>query len=280
MTIGVFFAVLAAAFLHAVWNALLRVGTSRVAAMMVLSAGQGVIGLVIALSRDWPAAGVWPWIIASGLIHTGYQTFLSFAYEHGDLSRVYPLARGSAPLITLIVGWLWLSETISPTATAGVLILGAGILMLASGVWTSGESRRMLPYAFGSACATAGYTLTDGLGARVAGDPVTYLGWVMLVAGIVFAAVMFGLRGKSSIPAAPRVWLMGSLGAVASYGAYAVVVWAMTQAPIALVAALRESSILFAVVIGWLVFHERMTPAKALSAVVIAAGVLLMRLAN
>lgn len=279
MTLVVFFAVLGAAFLHAVWNALLRVGTSRVAAMMVLSAGQGVIGLAVALTHDWPMAAAWPWIIASGLIHTGYQTFLSFAYEHGDLSRVYPLARGSAPLITLIVGWLWLSETISPLAAAGVLVLGGGILMLASGVWTSGESRRMLPYAFGSACATAGYTLADGLGARVAGDPVTYLGWVMLVAGVVFAAVMFGLRGRSSIPQAPRVWLMGGLGAMASYGAYAVVVWAMTQAPIPLVAALRESSILFAVLIGWLVFKERMTPAKALSAVMIAAGVLLMRLA-
>ncbi|MGL4280942.1 MAG: EamA family transporter [Albidovulum sp.] len=280
MTLFVFFAVLGAAFLHAVWNALLRVGTSRVAAMMVLSAGQGVIGLVIVLSHDWPVAAAWPWIIASGLIHTGYQTFLSFAYEHGDLSRVYPLARGSAPLITLIVGWLWLSETISPMATAGVLVLGTGILMLARGVWTSGESRRMLPYAFGSACATAGYTLTDGLGARVAGDPVTYLGWVMLVAGVVFAGVMYGLRGKSSIPTTPRVWVLGSLGALASYGAYAVVVWAMTEAPIAMVAALRESSILFAVLIGWLVFRERMTPAKALSAVMIACGVLLMRLAS
>lgn len=280
MTLFVFFAVLGAALLHALWNALLRVGTSRIAAMMVLSAGQGVIGFFIAMSRDWPSPQVWPWIIASGLIHTGYQTFLSFAYEHGDLSRVYPLARGSAPLITLIVGSLWLSEAISPMATAGVLVLGAGILMLARGVWTSGESRRMLPFAFGSACATAGYTLTDGLGARVAGDPVTYLGWVMLVAGVVFAGLMFGLRGRSSIPTAPRVWLLGGLGSVASYGAYAVVVWAMTQAPIAMVAALRESSILFAVLIGWLVFRERMTMAKALSAAMIAGGVLLMRIAS
>lgn len=280
MTATVFLAVLAAAFLHAIWNALLRVGTSRIAAMMVLSAGQGVIGLVIAMSHDWPVAAAWPWIVASGLIHVGYQTFLSFAYEHGDLSRVYPLARGGAPLITLVAGWLWLSETISTAATAGVLILGAGILMLAHGAWTSGESRRMLPYAFGSACATAGYTLVDGLGARISGDPVTFLGWVMLMSGLVFAALILGLRGRSSIPTAPRVWLLGSLGAVASYGAYAVVVWAMTQAPIAMVAALRESSILFAVLIGWLVFHERMTPAKALSAAMIACGVLLMRLAS
>lgn len=280
MTVTVFLAVLAAAFLHAVWNALLRVGASRVAAMMVLSLGQSVIGLVIAMSRDWPAEGVWPWIIASGLIHTGYQVFLSLAYEHGDLSRVYPLARGSAPLITLIVGWLWFSETISPAAAAGVVVLGGGILLLASGVWTSGESRRMLPYAFGSACATAGYTLADGLGARVSGDPVTYLGWVMLISGVVFAVLMLGLRGRSSVPTEPRVWALGGLASMASYGAYAVVVWAMTQAPIAMVAALRESSILFAVLIGWLVFREKMTPAKALSAVMIACGVLLMRLAS
>ena len=278
MSLIVFLSVLAAALLHAGWNALLRVGTSRVAAMMVLSAGQGAIGLVIVLFRDLPAPAVWPWILVSGLIHTGYQTFLAFAYEHGDLGRVYPLARGTAPMITLLVSALWLAETVSPVETAGILVLGSGIALLAGGVWKSGESRRMLPYAFGSALATAGYTMVDGLGARALGDPVTYLGWVMLVAGIVFAAVMLALRGRRSIPAAPRVWVLGTLGAAFSYGGYAGVVWAMTQAPIPLVAGLRETSILFAVLIGWLVFRERMTPAKALSVGLIATGVVLTRL--
>lgn len=280
MTVTVFFAVLGAALLHAVWNALLRVGTSRVAAMMVLSAGQGMIGLAILATRDWPKAEVWPWILASGLIHTGYQTFLAFAYEHGDLSRVYPLARGTAPMITLLVSALWLGEIVSPLEAAGILVLGSGIALLAGGVWKSGESRRMLPYAFGSACATAGYTMVDGVGARILGDPVTYLAWVMVVAGVAFATVMLALRGKGSIPAAPRVWVLGALGAAFSYGGYAVVVWAMTLAPIPLVAGLRETSILFAVLIGWLVFHERMTPLKAVSAVMIAGGVLLTRLAG
>lgn len=278
MSLTVFLAVLAAAFLHACWNALLRVGTSRVAAMMVLSAGQGVIGLAILMTRDWSAEGVWPWIVASGLIHTGYQTFLAFAYEHGDLGRVYPLARGSAPMITLLVSAIWLAEAVSPLDTAGILVLGCGIALLAGGVWKSGESRRVLPYAFGSALATAGYTMVDGMGARALGDPVTYLAWVMVVAGVAFAAVMLALRGRSSIPAAPRVWALGALGAAFSYGGYAVVVWAMTQAPIPLVAALRETSILFAVLIGWLALRERMTPAKALSVLMIAAGVALTRL--
>ncbi len=280
MTVEVFFAVLGAALLHALWNALLRVGTSRVAAMMVLSAGQGVIGLLIMLTHGWPSTSVWPWILASGLIHTGYQTFLAFAYEHGDLSRVYPLARGTAPMLTLLVSALWLSEAISATEAAGIVVLGSGILLLARGVWTSGESIRMLPYAFGSACATAGYTLTDGIGARIEGDPVLYLGWVMFIAGLTFAVAMFWMRGRSSIPRAPKVWLLGGIGSAASYSAYAIVVWAMTQAPIPLVAALRETSILFAVMIGWIVFRERMTANKVLAAVMIAAGVLLTRLAG
>lgn len=278
MTVWIFLAVLGAALLHALWNALLRVGTSRVAAMMVLSAGQGVIGLAIAMTQPWPVAAAWPWILASGLIHTGYQTFLAFAYEHGDLSRVYPLARGTAPLLTLGLSTFWLAETISATETAGVVVLGAGILLLAGGVWTSGESRRMLPFAFGAACATAGYTMTDGIGARIAGNPVVYLGWAMVVASLIFAATMLALRGPSCVPRARRVWLLGGLGSIASYSAYAVVVWAMTKAPIALVAALRETSILFAVLIGWVVFREPMTRNKALSAVIIVAGVLLTRL--
>lgn len=278
MTVWVFLAVLGAALLHALWNALLRAGTSRVAAMMVLSAGQGVIGLAIAMTQSLPVAAVWPWILASGLIHTGYQTFLAFAYEHGDLSRVYPLARGTAPLLTLALSTFWLAEAISATEAAGIVILGAGILLLAGGVWTSGESRRMLPYAFGAACATAGYTMTDGIGARIAGSPVVYLGWAMVMASLIFAATMLALRGRSCVPRAGRVWLLGGLGSIASYAAYAVVVWAMTQAPIALVAALRETSILFAVLIGWAVFRERMTWNKVLSAAIIVAGVLLTRL--
>lgn len=279
MSFTVFLAVLAAAMLHAGWNALIRVGTSRIGAMIVLSVGEAVIGLAVVATQPLPAVAVWPWILASVVIHTAYKTFLAFAYEHGDLSRVYPLARGTAPMITLVVGGLWLAETVRPTELAGILVLGAGILMLARGVWTDGESRRMLPYAFGSACATAAYTLVDGLGARVAGNNATqYVGWMFFIDGVVFAVMMLALRGRSSMPGAGRVWLAGSLAAAASYVAYAVAVWAMTIAPIALVAALRETSILFAVLIGWLAFGERMTPAKALSVGLIASGVVLTRL--
>jgi drug/metabolite transporter (DMT)-like permease len=277
MSLFVFFSVLGAALLHAIWNALVRVGTNRVATMMVLSGVQGLIGLAIAMTQAFPAADVWPWLIGSGAIHSAYKAFLSYAYEHGDLSRVYPLARGTAPMITLAVGALWLAEEVTGKEALGILILGLGILMLARGVWTSGESRRMLPFAFGSACATAGYTLVDGLGARVAGNATQFVAWLFVLDGIIFATVMLGLRGRAALPSGGRVWLAGSLGAAASYGSYAVAVWAMTLAPIALVAALRETSILFAVLIGWVIFDERMGPAKAMSVALIVFGVALTR---
>ncbi|MCV2871747.1 DMT family transporter [Defluviimonas sp. WL0050] len=278
MSLIVFLSVLGAALLHASWNALVRVGASRVGTMMVLSGVQGLIGLVIAMTMDWPGAAVWPWLVASGVVHSAYKIFLTFAYEHGDLSRVYPLARGTAPMITLMVGAIWLGEAVSMNETAGIVVLGVGILALARGVWTSGESRRMLPFAFGAACATAGYTVVDGLGARVAEDAALFVAWLFVLDGIIFAAAMLALRGRGSLPTGWRVWTAGSLGAAASYGSYAVAVWAMTLAPIALVAALRETSILFGVLIGWLMFGERMTPGKALSVALIAAGVVLTRI--
>ncbi|MEZ5778945.1 MAG: EamA family transporter [Paracoccaceae bacterium] len=278
MSFIVFLSVLGAALLHATWNALIKVGTNRIRTMMVLSGVQGLIGLAVVLTQDWPVKAVWPWLLASGAIHSAYKIFLTFAYEHGDLSRVYPLARGTAPMITLIVGGLWLEEVVTGAEAAGILVLGAGILALARGVWTSGESRRMLPYAFGSACATAGYTLVDGLGARVAGNATLFVGWLFVIDGIIFAVLMLGLKGRAALPSSGRIWLLGSVAAAASYGSYAVAVWAMTLAPIALVAALRETSILFAVLIGYLAFGERMTGAKALSVGMICAGVILTRL--
>lgn len=278
MTLPIFLAVLGAAFLHALWNALIRVGTSRVRAMMVLSAVQGLIGLAVALRQPVPGAEVWPWLVASGLIHSAYKIFLTFAYEHGNLSRVYPLARGTAPVIVLIVGGLILGEVLSLTETLGVVILGLGILLLARGVWTQGENRRMVPFALLSAMASAGYSMVDGLGARVSGDAVGYVGWLFIVDGIVFALVMLALRGRDAVPAGWRVWSTGALASAASYVSYAVAVWAMTLAPIPLVTALRETSILFAVLLGWLVFRERMTPDKALSALMIVAGLVLTRL--
>lgn len=277
MSLSLLAAVLGAAFLHAAWNGLVRLGASRVHAMMVLSAVQGLIGLAMALGAGTLHPAAWPWLVASGLVHSAYKTFLTHAYEHGDLSRVYPLARGTAPMIVLVVESLFFGEALSWPEVGGIMLLGLGILMLATGVFTDGESRRLLPYAFAAASATAGYSVLDGGGARLAGDTAAFVGWMFVLDGVVFASVMSLLRGRAAWPQPGRVWLVGSSGAAASYASYAVAVWAMTRAPVALVAAIRETSIVFGVLIGWLCFGERMTRAKAVSAAMIAAGVLVTR---
>lgn len=278
MSLWVMLAVLGAAFLHALWNSLLKVGTSRMGAMVILSIGEIPIGLAVILARPALEWSVAPWVIAAGCAHFFYKLFLTYAYERGDLSRVYPIARGSAPLMVGLVSPFFLSDVISPMEFAGIAVLGAGILLMARGVFSDGENRRLIPYALGSACATATYTLIDGQGARVSGDAVAYIAWVFVVDGLFFAGGMLAWKGAAVLPRQAKAWGVGMIAAAASYGAYAVSVWAMTVAPIAVVAALRETSILFAVLIGWLVFGEKMTRSKALAALVIVGGVMLTRL--
>jgi drug/metabolite transporter (DMT)-like permease len=159
----------------------------------------------------------------------------------------------------------------------GITVLGLGILLMAQGVFTSGENRRLIPFALGSAAATACYTLIDGQGARIAGDAIAYVAWVFIADGVGFALGMLAWKGRAVAPLDRNAWGRGALAGAASYGAYGVSVWAMTVAPIALVAALRETSILFAVLIGWLAFGERMGKGKVLAAVVIVSGVMLTR---
>ncbi|MFN0116067.1 MAG: EamA family transporter [Paracoccaceae bacterium] len=278
MSFGILLAVLGAALLHASWNALLKIGPSKRGTMLVLSLTELPIGLAIAATRPFPAAEVWPWVLASGTTHLAYKLFLLFAYDHGDLSRVYPIARGTAPMLVLIVSALFLSDRISPAEYAGIAAIGAGILVMAGGVFRSGESRRLVPLALGSALATAVYTLLDGQGARVSGDAVAYVAWVFVADGLIFSTAILTYAGRPAVPSRPRDWAMGAAASVASYASYAIAVWAMTAAPIALVAALRETSILFAVLIGWLVFGDRMSRGKWVAVALIVAGVFTTRL--
>ncbi|WP_407925244.1 EamA family transporter [Paragemmobacter aquarius] len=271
-------AVIGAAFLHALWNALIKVGSSKVGGMVILSITEIPIGLAIGLASPIPAPEVWPWVIAAGCTHFFYKSFLVFAYERGDLSRVYPIARGAAPMVVALVGFFALSDAITGHEYLGIAVLGCGIFLMARGVFSQAEDRRLLPFALGSACATATYTIIDGLGARVSGDAVAYVAWVFVADGVIFTTVTLLWKGMGVLPHDRKSWGMATFASAASYGSYAIAIWAMTFAPLAVVAALRETSILFAVLIGWLVFGERMTREKAVAALVIVAGVLLTRL--
>ena len=277
MSVTVLLAVLGAALLHAGWNALIRLGASKVTVMLVMTLCQGTLGLALIGFYPWPAGPVWPWLAASGVFHAAYKLFLAFAYERGDLSRVYPLARGAAPLLVLVVTTALFGASLSGTETLGILILGAGIMLMARGAFLSGEDRRMVPLALGAAAMTAGYSIVDGMGARAAGDAGLFVAWMFFIDAVIFTPTLVALRGRAVFRADLRVWGMGALAAAASYGAYLTVVWAMTQAPIALVTALRETSILFAILIGWLAFGERMDRVKLSAAALIVAGVMVTR---
>ena len=277
MTVWVLVAVMAAAFMHATWNALIKLGTSKLTSMLILTVVQGGFGLIIALTRPMPDPHVWLWLLASGVFHSAYKLFLAYAYEQGDLSRVYPIARGTAPMVVLAISALFLADKIAGWEYVGIIILGLGILLMARGVFSSGESRKLLPFALGSAMATAGYSIVDGLGAREAGDAVAYVGWLFALDAVFFTPCCLALRGRSVLQANRKAWIMGSIAAVFSYGAYVIAVWAMTVAPIALVAALRETSILFAVLIGAVAFGEKMNLQKGIAAALIVAGVIVTR---
>lgn len=278
MSATIFLAVMFAAFLHAGWNALVKTGGDKFQAMFILSTSQGAMGLLMALVLPMPQGQVWLWLLASGLVHSLYKFFLTSAYEHGDLSRVYPIARGLAPMLVALAGVFFLSDQLSVLEYVGIAALGCGIIAMARGVFSNGESLHMLRFAFASALMTACYSLIDGLGARAAGDATVFVAWMFLIDGVIFGSWALWRRGPSVLSARRRVWLRGCMAGGASLGAYWIAVWAMTQAPIALVTALRETSILFAVLIGVVVFREKFDRAKAAATVLIVGGVVLTRI--
>lgn len=267
-----------AACLHAGWNAIIRFGKDKVQSMLLLSVTQGLMGVGMALAYPLPSGKVWFWLAASAVFHSFYKAFLTLAYQRGDLSRVYPIARGTAPLIVAVIGAFFLADPMAVLDYGGILMVGLGIILMARGVFTHGESRALLPFAFGSSLATAGYSLVDGVGARIGGDATQYVAWLFLLDGALFLVWALIFRGPSVLPRTAKAWGLGTVAGGASYGAYWIVVWAMTVAPIALVAALRETSVLFAVMIGILFFHERRDIGKLAAAALIVCGVILTRL--
>lgn len=278
MSAAVFAAVLFAALLHASWNAIVKFGDDKVQGMVLLSIAHGVIGLGMIAVFPMPARESW-WLLAgSVLFHLIYKSFLTIAYTRGDLSRVYPIARGTAPMLVLLGSLVFLSDVVTGAQVGGILLVGLGIVLLARGVFAHGEERALIPYALLAAVGTAGYSLFDGLGARASGSVAGYIGWLFFLDAFLFTAGGLAVRGRSVLPSSGRVWTLGMIAGLCSVGAYWIAVWAMTIAPIALVTALREVSVLFAVLIGVVFFKDRADLGKLLAAVVIVAGVIAIRL--
>jgi phosphonate utilization associated putative membrane protein len=271
-------AVLVGALLHAGWNALVKSSTDKALDTALIHLLGSVVGLPLAFVVGWPPAAAWPFILASVAIHIGYYIALAGAYKHGELGLTYPLMRGTAPLLVALASAAVLGETLSPLSWAGVLGVSCGVLAL--GLSRHGlESPRAVGFALANAVVIAVYTVVDGLGVRAGGNALQYVAALFALDGWIFAVMVLARRGgRASWPYARSRWPVALLGALASGGSYGIALWAMTRAPVATVAALRETSVVFAALLGTWFLKESFNLRRGLALMAIAGGVVALRL--
>ena len=279
MSLAVFIAVLGAAALHAVWNGLVKGNDDKHLAMAAVVLGHVPIALVLIPFVPFPASPSWPYAVTAVLLHVGYQFFLLQAYRFGDFTQVYPIARGSAPLIVAAISLLFLGVALNQGEITGIVIIAAGVMSLGlAGIRQTTGHGAVLALVTG--CFIAAYTLVDGAGARSAGSPLGYYAWVAL-GNAALSAVLIHLTMprllRQVFTRGRRIFLIG--GNV-SFLAYALVTWSFTQAPIALVSALRETSILFALLIGRFILGEQVNKTRTLAALLVLIGAVLLRLSH
>lgn len=271
--------VLLAAVLHAGWNAIVKGAGDRALTVGAVAAAHVIVGLAALPFVPVPAAEAWPYIVASTVIHIFYYGFLFLSYRFGDLSHVYPIARGVAPLLVALGALAFAGETLSPAGWSGVGAVSAGIAILAlrrNGIATADRSAVLAALATGTMI--AGYSVVDGIGIRLAGAPSGYIAWLFAFELPVAAGVLV-LRGRRG--ALPRRALaIGLAGGLLSTAAYALALYAKTIAPLAAVSAVRESSVIIAALIGIVLFRERPVGRRLVAAAVVAAGVILLATAG
>jgi drug/metabolite transporter (DMT)-like permease len=272
----VFAAVLAAAFMHAAWNILVKTKLDRFSAVFLLQAVLGLAGLGMILVFGLPNAAALPYALASGVVHTFYLVFLAKAYEAGDFSVAYPIARGTAPLFTLIGSLLFAGDVISLGELMGILALIAGLVCLAFGKG-SHAPRRVFIFALLTAFTISCYTLLDGLGGRASGDPNQYAGLAFFLFGLFITLTAIALRGPVILREVAPHWKSGLGGGLISAFAYWIIIWCMSVAPIAMVAALRETSVLFGLILSALILKERLTLMRVVGGTLIVIGAAMLR---
>jgi uncharacterized membrane protein len=264
--------VLLAAVLHASWNALVKPASDRLALMTLMTVVSSGICVPLALLATAPRTGAWPELGTSMLLHTVYNLLLIEAYRDSDFNQVYPIARGTAPPTVAIAAAIFVGESLSPVQTGGVLGVSAGLFVLAAG--RRRGSRRAVGFALLTGLAIAAYTVVDGLGVRRSGSTLGYTAWLFLGNGMLMAVAMLAARRRSKaglrIPRALRA--RGAAAGALSLAAYGFVLWAQTRGELAVVAALRETSVVFAAILGALVFHEQMPARRILASILIACG--------
>lgn len=276
----VFAVVLGAAALHAAWNALVKQGGDPFFRLAVVILTGSLVCLPLLPWVEPPPAAAWPWLLASVVIHIAYDTLLCLGYRRGDLSLVYPVARGVAPPLVALLGALVAGERLGPSELLAVGVVSIGILALVGLGRVAAAQRRSLLYALGCGVTIALYTLSDGQGVRAAGEPWGYIVWLFALDGLPFGLAVLWLQRHRLAGLATPGLLPAVVGGLLSFTAYALVVWAMATTPMALVSALRETSVVLAAWIGTRLLAEPFGRQRIAAASLVAAGIVLLRLAG
>ena len=279
LSLAITFAVLGAGLLHASWNALLKSapGGDPLLDTATVVAGSAAWGLVVLPFTELPDVAAWKFMGTSAFIHGAYYVTLAHAYRTGDLSFAYPLMRGTAPLLATLLGIVFLRELPTPQVALGIFLICAGIVSIAF-IGRNPHPRAATLYALVNAAIIAVYTLIDGAGARASGNAVSYAAWLTFLEAIPFLVWIRLRRGNVAVAYVGRGWRRGLIGGAASLGAYGIVLWAMTRAPVAAVAALRETSVVFAALIGAIWLKEGFGLARLAGAASVVAGVAALKL--
>jgi drug/metabolite transporter (DMT)-like permease len=270
--------VLVAAVLHAVWNALVKAGSDKVATQALMSLFASLPALAALPFLPLPLPAAWPMLAVSTVVHLAYYFSLVSAYRAGDLSQVYPIARGTSPLLVGLGAWAFAGESMSAIEMLGVAIVCAGIVSLTARRGLSAHERRAIGFALATSVTIGLYSVADGMGVRRAGEPLSYIAWLLaLEAPLAIAAGLWLRRGRIvvSFRAHARNACIG--GTISALG-YGIVIWAMGRLPLAQVSALRETSVIIAAAIGALLLRESFGPRRIAAAVMVAGGNALMHL--
>ena len=277
MTLTVSLAVLLAALLHAGWNTMLKGGRDVLLDTTLIVFGAGVVTLPFIFVVPLPAKESWPYLAASLATHIGYYYFMVNAYRTGDLSLVYPLMRGAAPLVTALLALFWLREMPALVAWLGMVLVSVGVMALAWRTADHAPCARAVGFALANALVIALYTVIDGTGVRLAGNAWSYIVWLFVIDAVPFTAFVLWRRGRELVDYAREFPQRMLGGGAASAAAYAISVWAMTQAPVALVASLRETSVLFATLLGARLLREKLSAKRWAGVGAVVLGVLALK---
>ena len=265
---------LASGAAHAVVNAIVKSGGDKMSSRALVDGSSALLVLPLAFVVPFPTAAL-PFLLASFAVHTVYLVCLIKAFEGADMSAVYPVMRGSAPVIAAVAAVLWLRDPVTWPVVAGLLLVSLGTLAVA---WWNPPSRRALAWALATGASIAAYTVIDAKGVRAAPSALSYAVWVFILLGFGIGALFAVWRGKHFVTEARSQWKPGLIAGALSLVTYGLALWAYRLGDVPRLAALRESSILFGVAIAFIFLKERVSLGRALGAGLIAAGtgVLLM----